>query len=143
MEKSRGIITAGAMVSVLALSGAAFAQKQHDMPDHSKHMETIHGMFESGNFTGAEITLKTSSGKMVTIDLTRSTRISLEAQGSVSAIMTALQNHQLRITADVIPGPKDLIARKIEAHLNVEQNSRHKEDHQGHNGAKKAAQNKN
>ncbi|SMC03727.1 hypothetical protein SAMN00768000_1241 [Sulfobacillus thermosulfidooxidans DSM 9293] len=139
MKKSLGVMTAGAMVSVLALSGAAFAQKHHDQKDHPKHMETIHGVFESGSFTGSEITVKTSSGKLVTIDLTGSTRISLEAQGSVSAIMTALQKHQLRITAEVKPGTKAFMASKIEAHLNVEKDSHH-QDHK--DAAKKEAHHK-
>lgn len=122
--------------SILVVSGVAFA---HGHPaDHhhgDQRHQVIHGVFESGSLTGPSIIVKTSKGQTFTIALTSTTRVSLEAQGTVNTIMTALQNHQLAVTADVQSGTQGMVATQIEAHLNAKGSGDH---HSGKDHHKKS-----
>ncbi|AEJ40174.1 hypothetical protein TPY_1994 [Sulfobacillus acidophilus TPY] len=126
--KLAGMAIAGGLVLV---SGVAFAHDHPDPGDHGDHAHQVfRGVFESGSLTGPSIEIKTTSGKLVTIDLAPTTRISLEAQGTAAGIMAALNNHQLQVTAQVMAKNKAWVATGIEAHLNVAGKD-HSGDHQG------------
>jgi len=133
--KLAGLAVAGSFILV---SGVAFAHDHPGQEDHGpKTHQVIRGVFETGSLTGPSITVKTTSGKTVTIDLTPTTRVSLEAQGTVAGIMTALNHHQLALTAQVVSKNNAWVAVGIEAHLNVQgkdQGSHHQDS--SHDNAK-------
>ncbi|PSR25289.1 MAG: hypothetical protein C7B46_20715 [Sulfobacillus benefaciens] len=137
-RKILGTIIAG---SFIAFSGVAFAHGHQGGRDHNQHgvkYQVIQGVFESGSLTGPAITAKTNKGQTITIDMRSSTKIGVEAEGTVATIMQALDNHQLRVTALVQPNGQSFWAIKIEAHLNTKGND-HRDKHSKHEAKGKSA----
>ncbi len=137
-SKIVGAVIAGTFIT---FSGVAFAHGHQSVKDHSHHdakYQVIQGVFESGNLTGPAITVKTNNGQTITIDMRPSTKIGVEAEGTVTTIMQALDNHQLRVTALVQPNGQSFWAVKIEAHLNAK-GKNHGDNHSEHQSKGKSA----
>ncbi|MCY0899046.1 MAG: hypothetical protein OWU33_08960 [Firmicutes bacterium] len=132
---NRTVIWAAAMAAAIGVSGLALADGHHAHDhgfDGTHHV--IRGIYESNGLPmiPGDITLKTPSGQTVSIDVTATTRVSFEAEGSAGSLASAINSGHLWITANVVTQQNQMVALTINAHLNASEAQKESPAHDPH-----------